>query len=73
MYYISDQFLVFPLRKYSTSYFDYHKRRTMDRMIVMVVIVIMASSWGNSNAGIRIFRVVEYLIVFKNIYLYLHN
>ena len=41
----------------------------MDRMIVMVVVAIMASLWGNSNAGIQIFGSVEYLIVFKNLYL----
>ena len=48
--YILDQFLSFHLRKYSTSYFDFHKRRTMNLMIVMAIVAIAASLWGNSNA-----------------------
>ena len=44
----------------------------------MAIVVILASMWGNSNAGIRISRMVDYLNVFENQYeyyqclLYLH-
>ena len=43
----------------------------MNQITVMAIVVILASMWGNSNAGIRISRMVDYLNVFENQYKYI--
>ena len=41
---------------------------TMNRIIVMVIVAIMASLLRNSNAGIQISKIKKPLIVFENQY-----
>ena len=38
----------------------------MNQITVMAIVAMMASLWGNSNAGMKIASIFEYLIVFDN-------
>ena len=40
----------------------------MNQITVMAIVAMMASLWGNSNAGIKISTILEYLIDFENQY-----